>query len=78
MKVLSVLQNSSETAQSDFDIPTDDLPGVVPLGLNGAAIAAFGDNPVDLGDAPWPSEVRAAGVKLGESTLNRCFTLGRY
>lgn len=32
-------------------ILTDILPGVVPLGLNGAAIAAFGDNPVDLGDA---------------------------
>lgn len=57
---------------------TDILPGVVPLGLNGAAIAAFGDNPVDLSDAPWPFEVRAAGVKLGESTLNRCFTLERY
>lgn len=56
-------------------ILTDILPGVVPLGLNGAAIAAFGDNPLDFGDVIWPLEVRAAGVKLGESTLNRCFTL---
>lgn len=31
-------------------IATNILPGVIPLGLNGAAIAAFGDNPVDLGD----------------------------
>lgn len=56
---------------------TDIIPGVIPLGLNGAAIAAFGDNPVDFGDAIWPLEARAAGVKLGESTLNRFFTLER-
>lgn len=74
MQALSALQISSETASL---IWTDILPGVVLLGLNGAAIAAFGDNPVDLGDAIWPLEVRTAGVKLGESTLNRCFRLER-
>lgn len=54
------------------------LPGVVPLGLNGAAMAAFGERLVDFGDALRPLEVTDEGVKLGESTLNRCFALNGF
>ncbi len=51
------------------------LPGLKFLGLKGAALAAFGERP-GIFDAPLT--VRDAGVKLGESTLNRFLTLERH
>lgn len=51
-----------------------------PLGLKGAAFAAFGDNPEALAAEPFTAkdvEVSEAGVKLGESTLNFFFVLKR-
>lgn len=48
------------------------LPEASPFGLNGAALAAFGDSPFDLGGEARPLPAKEEGVKLGESTL-RCF-----
>jgi len=46
--------------------------------MNGAALAAFGDNPVAFVELPLTEsevELREAGVKLGESTFNRFLIL---
>jgi len=45
------------------------------FGLKGVALAALGDNPEVLAGAPLPATASKEGVKLGESTLNRFFTL---
>lgn len=45
----------------------------MPLGLNGAALAAFGDNPEAFVELPLIERevgLSEAGVKLGESTFN--------
>lgn len=44
------------------------LPDVAFFGLKGAALAAFGDSPLDF--CPEPLTEREDGVKLGESTLS--------
>ena len=54
------------------------IPELKPFGLNGAALAAFGDKPVALVELPLTEsevELSEAGVKLGESTFNRLFIL---
>lgn len=48
------------------------LPDASPFGLNGAALAAFGESPFDLGGGVRPLLAKEEGVKLGESTF-RCF-----
>lgn len=48
-------------------------PGVVLFGLNGAALAAFGESP--LAFCPELDTERDDGVKLGESTFNFFLTL---
>lgn len=63
---------------SDFALvrPISDIPGETPLGLNGAALAALGDSPLDLvGGGLYPLTARDDGLKLGESTFNRFFEL---
>lgn len=45
------------------------------FGLNGAALAARGDRPVDLAETTLPLAARDAGVKLGESALKRFLRL---
>lgn len=57
---------------------TGTVPEPKPLGLNGAALAAFGDNPVAFVELPLTErevEASEAGVKLGESTFNLFFIL---
>jgi len=44
------------------------LPGVAFFGLKGAALAAFGESPLDF--CPELLTERDEGVKLGESTLS--------
>lgn len=53
----------------------------MPLGLKGAALAAFGDKPNALVVVPLTAReapFNMAGVKLGESTLNFFFELQQY
>ena len=60
--------------------PSSALPGLNPLGLNGAALAALGDNPALLVAVPLTARdglFWEAGVKLGESTFNLFFILCR-
>lgn len=65
---------------SDFALvrPISDIPGETPLGLNGAALAALGDSPLDLVGGLYPLTARDDGVKLGESTFNRFFKLNIF
>lgn len=51
------------------------VPGLRPLGLNGAALAALGERPLVLGGNGEPFTESEDGVKLGESTFKRFFTL---
>ena len=51
------------------------IPGLRPFGLKGAALAAFGENPLVLEGNEEPFTESEAGVKLGESTFKRFFTL---
>lgn len=48
------------------------LPDASPFGLNGAALAAFGESPFGFRGDAKPLPAKEEGVKLGESTL-RCF-----
>lgn len=50
-------------------------PGLRPFGLNGAALAAFGDIPALFKPALTPLLASVDGVKLGESTVRRFFRL---
>ena len=44
--------------------------------MNGAALAAFGESPLDLVAVPFTARDEVeAGVKLGESTFRRFFRL---
>jgi hypothetical protein len=49
------------------------LPGDAFFGLKGAALAAFGESPLDF--CPELLTERDEGVKLGESTLSFFFAL---
>lgn len=49
------------------------LPDVALFGLKGAALAAFGESPLDF--CPELLTERDEGVKLGESTLSFFFAL---
>ena len=51
------------------------LPGVTLLGLKGAALAARGDKPGAFEAELLPLAASNDGVKLGESTFSRFFTL---
>ena len=51
------------------------LPEVGPLGLKGAAFAAFGEMAVVLMPGPVPLVASNEGVKLGDSTFNLLFRL---
>ena len=53
----------------------ENLPGVDPLGLKGAALADFGDNPEGFGSGLLPFTASDDGTKLGESTLSCIFGL---
>lgn len=60
-----------DDVKSNYHYSDISIPEASPFGLKGAALAAFGERPLDF-DGVVPFTARDEGVKLGESTL-RCF-----